>query len=307
MNTCRALLLGLPHEPPIAAVSQALSKFGLQHLVVDQRQLLFGNVQTCWAEGNVQGTIEVGGIQINLDSVTGVYSRLMSWSNLPEVVANPELLIHAYRLHVAIEAWLETTSARVLNRTSANDSNNSKPYQAMLIREHFDIPATLITNNPEVFAAFRSEFGHVIYKSISGERSIVTSFTNADNDRLHLLTNAPVQFQEYVSGVDVRVHVVGSEVFATCVESNAVDYRYDRSDSVKMSPIELSDTVAAKCIALTKQLGLYLSGIDLCYTDDGRIVCFEVNPSPAFTIYEDATGQPISDAVARFLIGECSY
>lgn len=306
MSACRALLLGLPHEPPIAAVSRSLSKFDFQYLVVDQRQLLFGNAQTSWAAGTVHGIIEIGGTQISLDSITGVYSRLMSWSDLPEVVANPELFIHAYKLHLAIEAWLETTSARVLNRTSANDSNNSKPYQAMLIREHFDIPATLITNNPDVFAAFRSEFGHVIYKSISGERSIVTSFTEADNDRLHLLTNAPVQFQEYVRGVDVRVHVVGSEVFATCVESDAVDYRYDRSGSVKMSPIELSDTVAASCVALTKQLGLYLSGIDLCYTDDGRIVCFEVNPSPAFTIYEDATGQAISDGIARFLIGECS-
>ncbi len=297
-----ALLMGLPHEPPVAAVIRELVRMGAPHVVVDQRRLASGYARTWLTADGAGGVIDVDGVQIPLDDVTGVYTRLTTWGDLPEVVANPDLHTHVCGIHEAVEAWLETTSARVINRTSANDTNNSKPYQAMIIRDHFEIPATLVTNDPRAVAAFRQEFGNIIYKSVSGERSIVTLFTDADLNRLHLLSSAPVQFQEHVKGLDVRVHVVGSEVFASSVKSDAVDYRYDGSGGGTVSPIQISDEVAAECVALTARLGLELSGIDLRYADDGRVVCFEVNPSPAYIVYEDATGQPIAAAIARRLI-----
>jgi glutathione synthase/RimK-type ligase-like ATP-grasp enzyme len=172
----------------------------------------------------------------------------------------------------------------------------------MIIRDYFHVPATLVTNAPDAVLAFREEYGHIIYKSVSGERSIVSSFTDGDADRLGLLAGVPVQFQEYVPGVDVRVHVVGEDVFATCVESGAIDYRYDDSGNSKMSAITLPDEVCDVCVKLTARLGLELSGIDLRYAEDGRIICFEVNPSPAYSVYEAATGQPIAAAIARRLL-----
>jgi glutathione synthase/RimK-type ligase-like ATP-grasp enzyme len=205
------------------------------------------------------------------------------------------------QMHVAIDTWLETTAARVVNPTSANDSTNSKPYQSLLIRQHFDVPATLVTNDPDAVAAFRAEHGRIIYKSVSGERSIVTQFSDADGARLDRLATCPVQFQEHVDGLDVCVHVVGGEVFATMIASDAVDYRYDHRET-RMEPTILPDPVAEACVALTARLGLELSGIDLRLASDGRVVCFAVNPSPAYIVYEDATGQPIADAIARRLV-----
>jgi hypothetical protein len=298
-----ALVLGLAHEPPIAGVIRELEQMSTPYLVVDQRRLVAGNWRTWFTDAGASGVVDIEEVQVSLDDVTGVYTRLMNWADLPEIVAEPPLLEHAGRLHEAIDAWLETTSARVVNRTSANDTNNSKPYQAMIIRDHFDIPATLVTNDPEALLAFWDEFGHLIYKSASGERSIVNMLTNADLERLHLLASAPVQFQEYVSGVDVRVHVIGSDVFATRVDCEAIDYRYDRSGSARMSAIEIPSSVAGECVALTARLGLELSGVDLRFAEDGRIICFEVNPSPAYSVYEDATGQPIAAAIARRLSG----
>jgi D-alanine-D-alanine ligase-like ATP-grasp enzyme len=52
---------------------------------------------------------------------------------------------------------------------------------------------------------------------------------------------------------------------------------------------------------LVASLSLELAGIDLRLTDDGRWFCFEVNPSPGFTYYEEAVGQPIADSIARLL------
>jgi glutathione synthase/RimK-type ligase-like ATP-grasp enzyme len=47
-------------------------------------------------------------------------------------------------------------------------SNHSKPYQAQLItKAGFDVPDTLVTNDPDRALAFRSRHKKVIYKSIS--------------------------------------------------------------------------------------------------------------------------------------------
>jgi D-alanine-D-alanine ligase-like ATP-grasp enzyme len=48
-------------------------------------------------------------------------------------------------------------------------------------------------------------------------------------------------------------------------------------------------------------MGLELAGIDLRIRPNGEVVCFEVNPSPAFSYYEERTGLPIAAAVARHL------
>jgi hypothetical protein len=39
-------------------------------------------------------------------------------------------------------------------------------------------------------------------------------------------------------------------------------------------------------------------------TPDNQVYCFEVNPSPAFSYYEEHTQQPIAYAVARYLAGK---
>jgi hypothetical protein len=50
-------------------------------------------------------------------------------------------------------------------------------------------------------------------------------------------------------------------------------------------------------------MGLRFSGIDMRITPDGQVVCFEVNPCPAYTYYEGHTGQPIARALALHLAG----
>jgi glutathione synthase/RimK-type ligase-like ATP-grasp enzyme len=272
--------------------------------VLNQRELLASTIETSWEHGRARATIDYGHTQLSLDAVSGVYTRLTSFGVLPEVVAEPALWHNAQRLHQALEMWLETTHACIINRTSANDTNNSKPYQALIIRDYFDVPATLVTNVAAEVLDFRSEFGEIIYKSSSGERSIVTKLCDADVARLDHLATVPVQFQEFVQGRDVRVHVVGSEVFASVITSDAVDYRYDHSGQVDMRPMAVSSELGERCVALTARLGLTLAGIDLRYAADGRVVCFEVNPSPAFSVFDDLqAGAPIADAIARHLLG----
>ena len=170
-------------------------------------------------------------------------------------------------------------------------------------------PKTLITTDPEEVKAFYESCGRrLIYKSLSSVRSIVSPLRNADlGERLARVRNCPTQFQEIVEGVDIRVHTVGDRVFATEIVSDVSDYRYAGRDggSLSMQPIDIPVDVAKACVGMAHSLGLALSGADLRRTSDDRYYCFEVNPSPGFIFFERMTGQPISEAVAHLLRGNC--
>jgi glutathione synthase/RimK-type ligase-like ATP-grasp enzyme len=203
--------------------------------------------------------------------------------------------------------WAEISPARVVNRVAPMGSNFSKPYQAQLIKRYgFEVPETLITNDPELVRAFRARHGRVIYKSISGVRSIVQTLTDDDMTRIDNIRWCPTQFQAFVEGTNVRVHTVGEKVFGTAINTEATDYRYahrQSGDHAELRPVELADDLAEMCVKLSAGLGLAFAGIDLKITPENYVYCFEVNPSPAFSYYESQTGQPISRAVAEYLSG----
>ncbi len=68
-----------------------------------------------------------------------------------------------------------------------------------------------------------------------------------------------------------------------------------------MAPFEIPDRLGTLLVEVTSDMGLLLAGVDLRRTPDGGWCCFELNPSPGFTFYEDPTGQPIAAAIARLL------
>jgi glutathione synthase/RimK-type ligase-like ATP-grasp enzyme len=184
-------------------------------------------------------------------------------------------------------------------------SNGSKPFQAALIRAAgFDTPRTLIAADKAAVLAFQARHGPIVYKSISGVRSIVARLTEAQISRLDEPAACPTQFQEQIAGTDLRVHVIGDEVYGCEILSTADDYRYARARETlpSLRPWTPPEALADRCRSLVSALGLEAAGIDLRRRDDGRWCCFEVNPSPGFTWYEQATGAPIADAVARRLI-----
>ena len=162
----------------------------------------------------------------------------------------PALVARAEAFDDALMAWTEMTTARVVNRPSAMASNQSKPHQLALIHEQgFLVPETLVTTDVAALDAFREKHEHVIYKSISGVRSIVTRLTLEHRRRMAALAHSPVQFQQWVAGVDVQVHVAGDEVLACEIGSGAVDYRYPRGDEEFPQIVrhELPEDVAERC------------------------------------------------------------
>ncbi len=304
------LLCGVPSESPLALARERLEQLGIPHLVLSQREF---ERSPFWYEirgDRISGEIVINGVGHPLAQVTAVYTRLMDEQLLPEMANEPvdsSRRRKARQWHEAVSNWCEIAPIRVVNRAAAMASNASKPYQAQIILRHgFQVPDTLITSDPALVGEFARQHSRVVFKSMSGVRSIVRELTADDFARLGHIRLCPVQFQAYVPGRNVRVHTIGTEVFATSVTTDAVDYRYAARQSgvpAELEAMDLSDELAERCVALAADLGLAFAGIDLKITDEGGVFCFEVNPSPAYSYYELHTGQPLAAALARYLAG----
>lgn len=302
------LLSGIPSESPMELVKNHLDADGVPYVVFHQRRFADMDMQFEVADGMVYGELRIGREIYPLEEFTGVYSRLMDDNNLPELKGEPadsSKRRWCRSLHDTLTRWQEISPARVVNRVGPMGSNFSKPYQAQLIQAHgFFTPETLITSDPDMVREFLAKHGKLIYKSISGTRSIVQTLSESDMTRLDQIRWCPVQFQAFVEGQNVRVHTIGGEVFPSAILSEATDYRYARKqtgDAAGLEATTLPDDVAERCLRLAAALELDFAGIDLKITPDGAVYCFEVNPSPAYSYYELNTGQPISAALARYL------
>jgi glutathione synthase/RimK-type ligase-like ATP-grasp enzyme len=298
------ILMGIPSEPPLRLLSEACAAKGIEYTLFNQRN------QDGWSVeydpfDPAASAMSNGETRLRLADCAGLYLRTMEPTRVPEWVASHD---NAPTQAMFLQLWRllddEAVPMRILNAPHVQMSNNSKPYQALAIRAHgLDIPETCISSNEATVREFLDRHDAVIYKSISGTRSIVKRVDAKALEALPKIRFCPVQFQECITGVNVRVHVVGQQVFATRILSDAVDYRYATQEgkSSVLEPCELPDDIAQQCIELAHSLHLPFAGIDLMLADDGRTVCFEVNPSPGYSYYEQHTGQRISYALADYL------
>lgn len=302
----RVMLWGEPGDGPFDAVRAELARRNTAHFALGQERALETSCTLAVGE-RAKGVLALAGGAIALEEIDAVYARpYESWRVLGRAGLAPESdeVRHAAALEQALYAWLDIADALVVNRPSAMASNSSKPYQAELIREQgFRVPETLVTTDPDAAREFVARHGAVVYKSVSGVRSIVSRVSEESMARIDDVAWCPTQFQAQVPGIDHRVHVVGERIFVCQIRTEADDYRYAarRNIAVEMAGAELPADVAERCVALARSLGLALAGIDLRRTPEGEWYCFEVNPSPGFTYYEQAAGQPIAAAVADLL------
>ena len=289
-------------------VCARLEACGYPYRLLDQGRFPAGfTVHWEWIGGSAQGFLAGPEWQLGLDEITGVYARYLAAAGRVPLPGVPEEMLPGIyqESEAGLVALFEHLPCTVVNRLRGGISNGSKPYQALLVEEcGLKSPETLVTTDPDAAMAFFEEHaGDVIYKSLSGVRSIVRRLSPEHLSRMPLLRQGPAQFQKFVPGDNVRVHVVAERVFPTRIRSQAVDYRYARREgqTCEMAAEVLDPQVEEACIRLARRLDLLFAGIDLKITPDGEVYCFEVNPSPGFNFYELGTGQPISLALADLL------
>ena len=297
------LIIGIASESPVKLLTTACENMQVPYILFNQRMQQNWSVDIDYVSFE-DSTISDTGNTFRIGDFTGIYLRTMDHTQIPGYGAceNKKEIDEMYtRLFMLID---NLQGPRIANCPTPMMSNNSKPYQSMVITKFgLSVPDTCITNNKKEALAFISKYKQVIYKSVSGTRSIVKQVDENSLKNLDKILYCPVQFQECVTGDNARVHVIGYAAIATRIKTNAVDYRYAHTENkfTNLDPMELDALTADKCVRLSQALQLPFSGIDLMFTEDGRTICFEVNPSPGYSYYENNTGQLISHALATYL------
>ena len=213
--------------------------------------------------------------------------------------------------HEAVAGLWAALDLTWVNPPALDEAAHHKPYQLAVARQvGLPIPRTVITNDPVAAERLVSEIGpaRTVYKTFLAsedcwrETRIVRPEEVPLLDRVRL---APVIFQEYVAAVaDIRVTVVGDEIFATAVTpapgGYTVDYRMDLGGA-RFAPTSLAAETERKLRAFMERLGLVYGAIDLRRTTEGEEIFLEINPAGEWRFVEERSGQPITEAMAALL------
>ena len=291
------LLWGLLQDDTFRCVHDCLQRRGAKIALVNHADLGRTHVEYQSAPDPAY-RLRCGGDTYELNDMSAAYLRPYDHRLYNDVKQREREVSQPDVVHHLLMSWAEHTAATVVNRPSAEATNQSKLFQAMAIRQcGFKVPESLVSNDAEEIERFAVVHERVIYKSMSSVRSVVEEL-NVQSLRA-LGAMGPALFQQRIAGRNVRVHVVGDETVACAIESDATDYRYGKA---RMTPYALTDEVASQCVNVTRRFGMVLSGIDLIATADGEYYCLEVNPSPAFSVFQTASARSIADLVADRLM-----
>ncbi len=171
------LLWGLPGDTPIMRVQDALIRHGHASFFLDEQATLETSVTLSAADAS-RGTLRTRRAVLDLADITAVYQRPYGIDRIPALAGrqrDDDAWRHAEAVTDALSCWLETAPILVINAPSAMASNGSKPYQAQLIVAHsLRVPETLVTTDADAVRDFRDRHGELVYKSVSGIRSIVS-------------------------------------------------------------------------------------------------------------------------------------
>ncbi|MEU0167721.1 ATP-grasp ribosomal peptide maturase [Streptomyces iakyrus] len=172
----------------------------------------------------------------------------------------------------------------------------------------FLVPPTLITSSPDAAREFIKARGSVIYKPLSnpvyrvdGVSSAVkvaeVSAADIDDD----VAGTAHLFQQRVPKVaDVRVTVIGGDVFCVRIDSNLLDWRTDYSQ-LTYTPLEAPPGIRSALHRYMNRFKLVFGAFDFAVDEDGRWWFLECNPSGQWHWLETETGLPMTTALADLL------
>jgi glutathione synthase/RimK-type ligase-like ATP-grasp enzyme len=172
----------------------------------------------------------------------------------------------------------------------------------------FQLPRTLLTNDPDRAREFSRSEGTVIkspsagYFEFSDRGFVFTQMLTEDVlGQREAWFNQPMLVQQRVSGSHVRVVTVGGRYFAARCEARALDWRTE-GDGVKWRPWKIPDGVAASCLEYVRVMGLAYCAFD--FVDDGAATWFlEANQAGEWVFIDRVLDLGIAQAIALQLIG----
>ncbi len=214
--------------------------------------------------------------------------------------------------HAAVSGLWLTLAPFWINHPTKDDEAARKVYQLKVAQEiGLTIPDTCITSDPALARRFVAKHGidHVIYKAFSGTEQAWRETRLLKTEELQSIDKvryAPVIFQRHIPAqADLRITVIGDQVFACAIDSRNTDYTVDFRmvmDQADMTAFDLPDRLRRQLAAYVRRLNLVYGAIDMRLTPDGEYVFLEINPSGQWLFVEQRTGLPITDALTDLMV-----
>lgn len=248
---------------------------------------------------------------IPLDRVRAVWWRRLRPLTLDAAVTGPTARAFATsETSQALNGVLDSLDATWMNPRCADDAAHHKPLQWTVARSlGLRVPRTIVTTDPDEARRFIAAMSprRVVFKAFLASLEAwreTRLVQQEDLERLELVRLAPVIFQEYVEGVDLRVTVVGDRTFCASIDARTTTYPVDMRmviGEARVTSEELPAGVEDRLLALLRRLGLRYGAVDLRRTDAGEHHFLEVNPAGQWLFVERLTGMPITQAVVEEL------
>lgn len=246
-----------------------------------------------------------------------VWFRRVTLPDLNITATKAEYLYYCTELESFLSnLWLSIKADRWLSLPSNIYQAENKLLQLEIaLSIGFTIPNTLVSYDyDEIKSFYLSCDEDIIIKPLHSGRieesqdrcgQIFTSKVKAEDlDVLKGSYPLPNIYQENIpKDIEIRVTVVGNNIFAASVNSKAnQDTQTDwRKEKLKFDSFKLPKDIEEKCISLVKKLNLNFGAIDLIRKPDGEFVFLEINPNGQWVWIETDTGLKISDAIIFFL------
>jgi MvdD pre-ATP grasp domain/RimK-like ATP-grasp domain len=320
------LVLSAPHDPHAEAVVQKLRNRTAQYLWFDTAAFPATSQLSVSLEAAApaQYLLQHEGKRIDLREVRAIWHRRPGVpepdARITDAKAREWVCQESQSLLEGIWNTLDCLHVPGLHHDRYAAENKLKQLvQASQLG--FSIPRTLVTNRPSrLLDGFSTFEGRAITKVLSNpvvpragdDVEEWSAFTRPIHRRdlayRAAIRYAPVIVQEYAPKLlEVRVTVVGSQVFAAAIHSQnnsrtQHDWRHYDFARTPHEAYALPERVSQLCIELVQSLNLNFGAIDLVLTPDGEYVFLEINPSGQWLWIQELTDLPISDAIAELLV-----
>ncbi|KRV48529.1 hypothetical protein AQ490_24995 [Wenjunlia vitaminophila] len=265
----------------------------------------------------IHGVLETPSRRVLLDRVRSVYHRHPTpYGAAFEHLAEQDALFATAQARHGLGGVLAALPCTQVNHPHATAAASFKTVGlAVAVRAGLTVPPTLITSDPEAARSFAKKHGPVVYKVLRAAR-----YRDQEDRPLTVWTTAvsPQEIDDGVAGTahlfqaridsiaDVRITVVDGQLFAARIDSGLLDWRTDyRCHRYRISAVP--DPVASGIRAYMRELRLLYAAFDFALTASGTWLFYEANPSGQYGWIEDATGLPITRAIADLLLnGACA-
>lgn len=237
----------------------------------------------------------------------------------------PELdFVEAEITEILMGLYALLSHANWINNPFTSRISHRKLVQLKVAKEvGFEIPQTIVTNDPHEALAFADSITSDIAIKSLGAISVTTEVEDGSERQYGIFTrrvtrdelrqvidkvqHMPTLFQGFIEKqYELRITVVGGKVFACRIESRtdlpADDYRFDTLN-VDHSPFECPE-IHDKLYAYLNRFNLNFGCFDLLVTKSGQLVFLECNPNGQWLWVENLTGLQISKAIAEVLCGK---